>query len=190
VKLSTLHYHSLSCGTHCNTSENVCLGLHNCRYSIYILYITWFNNWGCLLHLQYTTLCDKVCRVDNFTMANMVFIGNIIICLTSHWPIIFSSMASQENRWKMYKLLRKIKLCFCFVFLRLVCPMLPVSLDFPFLIAPLIFSNVYFIHIHDENKLTNKNRHRFFFLDWPQISKTLKVPLSFVYLQVLELPHR
>ena len=24
----------------------------------------------------------------------------------------------------------------CFVFLRLVCPMLPVSLDFPFLIAP------------------------------------------------------
>ena len=36
-----------------------------------------------------------------------------------------------------------IVLYFCFVFLRLVCPMLPVSLDFPFLIAPSVFSNVY-----------------------------------------------
>ena len=34
-------------------------------------------------------------------------------------------------------------LCFCFVFLRLVYPMLPVSLDCPFLIAPSVFSNVY-----------------------------------------------
>jgi hypothetical protein len=31
----------------------------------------------------------------------------------------------------------------CFVFLRLVCPGLPVSLDCPFLIAPSVFSNVY-----------------------------------------------
>ena len=31
----------------------------------------------------------------------------------------------------------------CFVCLRLVCPMLPVSLDCPFLIVPLVFSNVY-----------------------------------------------
>ncbi len=35
-------------------------------------------------------------------------------------------------------------LCFCFVFLRLVCHMLPVSLDCPFLNAPSVFSNVYF----------------------------------------------
>ena len=35
--------------------------------------------------------------------------------------------------------------CFCFVFLRLVCPMLPVSLDYPsFLIVPSVFSNIYF----------------------------------------------
>jgi hypothetical protein len=34
-------------------------------------------------------------------------------------------------------------LCFCFVFLRLVYPMLPVSLNCPFLIGPLGFSNVY-----------------------------------------------
>ena len=34
-------------------------------------------------------------------------------------------------------------LCFCFVFLRLMYPMLPVSLDCPFVIAPSVFSNVY-----------------------------------------------
>jgi membrane-bound metal-dependent hydrolase YbcI (DUF457 family) len=33
---------------------------------------------------------------------------------------------------------------FCFVFLRLVYPMLPVSLDCPFLIAHSVFSNVYY----------------------------------------------
>ena len=36
-----------------------------------------------------------------------------------------------------------IVLCFCFVFLRLVYNMLPVSMDCPFLIALSIFSNVY-----------------------------------------------
>jgi len=34
-------------------------------------------------------------------------------------------------------------LCFCFVFLRLVYSMLPISLDVPFLITPSVFSNVY-----------------------------------------------
>jgi hypothetical protein len=37
-----------------------------------------------------------------------------------------------------------IPLCFRFVFLRLVCPVLPVSLNCPFCIAPSVFSNVYF----------------------------------------------
>ena len=32
---------------------------------------------------------------------------------------------------------------FCCVLYRMVDPMLPVSLDFPFLIAPSVFSNVY-----------------------------------------------
>jgi len=39
----------------------------------------------------------------------------------------------------------RIVLCFRFVYFRLVYPMLPVSLDCSFLIAPTIFSNVYFI---------------------------------------------
>jgi hypothetical protein len=33
---------------------------------------------------------------------------------------------------------------FCFVFIRIVYPMLSVSLDCPFLIAPSVFSNVFF----------------------------------------------
>jgi hypothetical protein len=43
-------------------------------------------------------------------------------------------------------------LCCVYVlcFLRLVYPMLPVSLDFPFLIVPSVFSNVYLVsHSHD-----------------------------------------
>jgi hypothetical protein len=38
-----------------------------------------------------------------------------------------------------------IVLCFCFVFHRLEYPMLPVSLDCPFLIDPSEFSNVYYL---------------------------------------------
>ena len=36
-----------------------------------------------------------------------------------------------------------VKHILCCVLLRLVCPVLPVSLDCPFLIAPSEFSNVY-----------------------------------------------
>jgi hypothetical protein len=42
-----------------------------------------------------------------------------------------------------------IVLCFCFVFRRLVHPMLPVSLDCPILIVPSVFSNVYLYSLHD-----------------------------------------
>jgi len=41
-----------------------------------------------------------------------------------------------------------IVLCFCFVFLRLVYPMLSVSLDCPFLFAPSVISNVYWQDVH------------------------------------------
>ncbi len=34
-------------------------------------------------------------------------------------------------------------LCFCFAFLRIVYPVVPFSLDCPFLIAPSVISNVY-----------------------------------------------
>jgi hypothetical protein len=38
-----------------------------------------------------------------------------------------------------------IELCFCFVFLHFVYPMLPVSLIYSFLIAPSVFSYVYLL---------------------------------------------
>jgi hypothetical protein len=34
-------------------------------------------------------------------------------------------------------------LCFCFVFLRLVYPILPVTMGFPFLITPSVFYNIF-----------------------------------------------
>jgi hypothetical protein len=40
---------------------------------------------------------------------------------------------------------KHIVVCFCFVFLRLVYPMLPVSLDCSFFIAPFVFYNVYLL---------------------------------------------
>jgi hypothetical protein len=50
-----------------------------------------------------------------------------------------------------------IVLCYCFVFLRLLYPVLPVSLDCPFLIAPSVFSNVHF-HIITRFILSNEYR--------------------------------
>jgi len=53
-----------------------------------------------------------------------------------------------------YSGVQQILCCvFCFVCRRLVYPMLPVSLDCLFLIAPLIFSNVYFIYMAIDMKI-------------------------------------
>ena len=41
-----------------------------------------------------------------------------------------------------YSGVQHILCCFCFIYLDLVYPMLPVSLDCPYLIAPSVFSNV------------------------------------------------
>jgi hypothetical protein len=44
---------------------------------------------------------------------------------------------------------------FCFVFHRLVYTMLPVSLNCPFLLAPSVFSNVYFLLVYEEIIFSN-----------------------------------
>jgi hypothetical protein len=46
----------------------------------------------------------------------------------------------------------RIVLCFCFIFLCLVYPMLPVSLDCPFLFVPSVFSNIYILSNHDNRR--------------------------------------
>jgi hypothetical protein len=52
----------------------------------------------------------------------------------------------------------------CFVFLRLVYPMLQVSLDCPFMIAPLVFSNVYLLDFIRKSyfKMLINNLHNLF----------------------------
>ena len=47
--------------------------------------------------------------------------------------------------------------CFCFVFLRLVFPVWPVSLDCPFLIAHLIFSDVY-LQVREQRIINGENK--------------------------------
>jgi hypothetical protein len=53
-----------------------------------------------------------------------------------------------------YSGVQPIALCFCFGFLRFVCPMLPVSLGCPFLIAPSVFS------VNTDNRTTQKPKNR------------------------------
>jgi len=62
----------------------------------------------------------------------------IITMFGSPLPPVF------DGRTRVLLTLFLFVLCFCFVCLRLVYPMLPVSLDCPFLIAPSVFSYVYF----------------------------------------------
>ena len=63
--------------------------------------------------------------------------------------MIYRVRGEQDNYYitdAVYRL-RTASLCFCFVFLRLVHHMLPVSLDCSFLIVPSVFSNIYLIYI-------------------------------------------
>ena len=60
-----------------------------------------------------------------------------VVCRRAH--VLFTLFMFVCLRWCS----THIVLCFCFVFLRLVCHVLPVSLDCPILIAPSVFSNVY-----------------------------------------------
>ena len=55
-----------------------------------------------------------------------------------------------------------LMLCNCFVFLRLLCPMLPVSLDCPMLIVPSVFSNVYTLRLKCSGKQTLPSPRNYF----------------------------
>ena len=60
----------------------------------------------------------------------------LVVCRRAH--VLFTLFVFVYVQW----CLTHIVLCFCFVFLRLVYHMLSVSLNFPFLIVPSVFSNV------------------------------------------------
>jgi hypothetical protein len=69
----------------------------------------------------------------------MMFVSSLspVVCRRTH--VLFTLFVFVCALWYP----AHIVLCFCFVCLRLVYSMLPVSLDCPFLIAPSVFSNVH-----------------------------------------------
>ena len=105
------------------------LGVHNQNVYIYSLY----------------SQCNAHCRIN---------LNIVQLCQTSSLPPLVYRRA--HNLFTLFRFVYEwwcpthIVLCFCFVCLRLVYPMLPVSLDCPFLIAPSVFSNVYLNIIYSQ----------------------------------------
>ena len=77
-----------------------------------------------------TRIHPRVISENDRSVINLLFVGGLVSYLRYLCLFVHSGV-------------QNIVLCFCFVFLRLVYLMLPVSLDSPFLIAPTVFSNVY-----------------------------------------------
>ena len=80
-----------------------------------------------------------------------LFVGGHMSCL--RYLCLFVHNGVQHISWCV----------FWFVFLRLVYPMLPVSLDCPFLIAPSVFSNHLFNHLDSYYILLKSDMHRISF---------------------------
>jgi hypothetical protein len=71
----------------------------------------------------------------------------LLDALLQHWTIV-CYIKHTYHVMRLWNILFVNKiLCFCCVFLRLVWPMLSVSLDCPFLISPSVFSNVYLVQV-------------------------------------------
>ena len=77
-----------------------------------------------------------------------------VVCRTAH--VLFTLFVFVCVYWFP----THIVLWLCFACLRLVCPVLPVSLDCSFCITPLVFSNVYLIQIRYCSFVT-----RYYFLE-------------------------
>ena len=64
--------------------------------------------------------------------------------VASHRQTLSHNAVSGTPRHERFFFLAfSVEVLLCFVCLHLVCPMLPVFLDFPFLTTPSVFSNVY-----------------------------------------------
>ena len=108
----------------------------------------------CVVLLCFFTLLVPCCDVHQDFRIKMMFGSSLppVVCRKAH--VLFTLFVSVCAQWCP----THIALYFCFVFLRLVYPMLSVSLDCPFMIAPLVFSNVYCkcpsnqsLHLHPSN---------------------------------------
>ena len=96
--------------------------------------------------LLYYFITDKTQKAKSSNTVCLV----CIIESAKHYTMYILYKVSTKNglvRFRINSLLMTMCLpdmwCFCFVCLRLVFTLLPVSLDYPFLIAPSLFSNVY-----------------------------------------------
>ena len=92
----------------------------------------------CVVLLFVFTFLIPCCDVRCDLCIKMMFGSSLppVVCRRDH--VLFAFLCSFALSG-----FRHILWCFCFVFLRLVCPSLPVSLDCQFLIAPSVFSNIY-----------------------------------------------
>jgi len=79
------------------------------------------------------------CLASSFVAS---FSGLFLFCLSSSCVPYVASFSGLFLFCLSSSMLQVSQDCFCFVCLRLVYPVLPVSLDCPFLIAPSVFSNV------------------------------------------------
>ena len=98
----------------------------SCLVGIICIMSCWYYLYHVLLVLFVSCLVGIIC---------IMFVG--IICLWWFVGIICIGVLFVSHVHVLYYLF------FCVVFLHLICPMLTVSLDCPFLITPSVFPNVY-----------------------------------------------
>ena len=123
----------------------------NCSWYITILILSYgiiiCNGWGAYVSFALLCMSMYLCVLCSVLCCSLWFL------LTNHVRFVLTSSCLQDSACLTYVMcvclrivaFNKYWFYFCFVFLRLVCPMLPISLDCPFLIARSVFSIVFLI---------------------------------------------
>ena len=89
--------------------------------------------------MAYMVICiNVICYLDSQEIIR-IYLNESHLKAYRRACVLFTSFVFVFVQWCP----THIMLCLCFVFLLLVYPMLPVSVDCPFLIASSVFSNIY-----------------------------------------------
>ena len=97
----------------------------------------------CVVLLCVFTFCVPCCDVRHDFLKKTMFGSSLPLVVCRRVHVLFTLYVFVYVYWCPTHNV----VCFCFVCLRLVYPMLPVSLDCPFVIAPSVFSNLYLLSI-------------------------------------------